>query len=246
MPLDNILTYVILAIALGAILAPIGVRLNNWSAADPAYEPCEDDDLAPDVIRMVSILSDIGFVDRGSWELRAHSRATGQVTLMEHPQTLDLVMVVEVKSRNHRLVSLRLITRFEDGTAVATDNSRLTVGLPFRPGITFLWLPGVRDAMQLYHIHVQARENLGCGKKRLPVGGDPVVYLKAAHKRMFNHYVETGYHYLDEAHGVYRPTWKGALLMSWRLMWLIAPFYRAYRQRRTRDLIRELGIHLEL
>jgi hypothetical protein len=82
--------------------------------------------------------------------------------------------------------------------------------------------------------------------KRLAVGADPVAYLIEGRERILAHHVATGYYYLDEARDIYRPTWKGAVLMTWRLLWPIRPLYRAWRRRPTHAFLRERGLHLEI
>jgi hypothetical protein len=246
---DIILISIVLAVVVGfalvAIRAPIRVRLNNWQSADSGFELCMDNYVAPDVGEMIAALRQLGFIDCGHWQCTGHSRATGQITLMENPLTLDVAKILVTAAGTRRAVTLLFQTQFQDGTEIATANNQLTVGLPSLPGITALWLPEVRDPIQLYRIHDQVRDLMGLGMKRVSVGPDPAAYLTAGRNRMLAHFVVTGYYYLDEARGVYRPTWKGALLMTWRLLWPIRPLYRAWRRRRTREFLREHGLQLE-
>ncbi len=228
-----------------AITAPIRVRLNHKLSADAVYVPCEGDRLAADVTRLIADLRELGFVVRGHWLNKGHSVATGHLTLLEHPQTLDAAQIVVARAGTSRKVTLLFRTRFEDGTEVVTAKNQLTAGLPPLPEITALWLPEERDPRRLWRVHNQVRDRLGAGKKRLPVGPDPVAYLTAARDRMHAHFVQTGYFYLDAAHGVYRPTWKGAVLMTWRQLRVIRPLYRAWRRRPTRKILRELGVSLD-
>jgi hypothetical protein len=247
---DTTLTLIILVAVLGfasvAIRSPIRTRLKNWLSADSGFEPCEGNHLGPDVARIIAALRELGFVLCGHWHHSGHSHATGQITLMEHPQTLDVAKVMVVVTATHRDVTLVFETRFEDGTKVGTANNQITAGLPSLPETTSLWLPEVRDARQLYRVHDQVRDRVGLGKKRLSIGPDPAAFLTAGRDHMLARFVETGYYYLDEPRGVYRPTWKGAVLMTWRLLWPIRPLYRAWRRRPTRRLLREEGLELEL
>jgi hypothetical protein len=248
-PLDNVVLIVGLGIVLGfavaAVRAPIRFRFNNWHSADAGFEPLERDRLAPDVTRIIAELDNLGFVFRGCWRNTGHSIATGNIVLLEHPQTLDVAKVLETAAGASRHVSLLFQTRFEDGTEAVTANNRLTVGLPGLRETIGLWLPEVRDPGQLYRVHDQFRDNVGAGKKRLAVGPDPAAFMAAGRDRMLAHFVTTGYYYFDKAGRVYRPTWKGAVLMTWRLLRPIRPFFRAWRRRPTRKLLRELGIQLE-
>jgi hypothetical protein len=49
-----------------------------------------------------------------------------------------------------------------------------------------------------------------------------------------------GYFIRDEAGLTYRPTWKSACLMTWRLCWPIKQILAALKRARTERLLREL------
>jgi hypothetical protein len=55
-------------------------------------------------------------------------------------------------------------------------------------------------------------------------------------------WVAGGYYAIDEERGVVRPTWKGAVLITWRLLWPVKPMYRSRRRRATRQLLERLGV----
>lgn len=244
-PLEIVVVAVVGGLVLGrvagAVRAMVGARMRNWHSAEAGYEPCADHFLPADVANLVMAVEALSFVVRGHCQLSGHSRATGQLSLLEHPRTLDVAKVVVSASGGRRTVMLLFQSHFEDGTELATANNQITVGLPGLPGTTHLWLPEVHDPVQLYEAHALARDSLARSRKRLAIGPDPMAYLNDARQRILNHFVQTGYYYLDRAHGVYRPTWKGAMLMTVRLVWPIRPLYRAWRQRPTRRLLREIG-----
>jgi hypothetical protein len=52
--------------------------------------------------------------------------------------------------------------------------------------------------------------------------------------------VDCGYYYRDELAGVQRPTWKGAILMTWKLCWPVKPIRLALRRHGARRLLHEL------
>ncbi len=244
--LEPVLVPLVLMVVLGFLLIiiqpPLRVRLKNWHSAEAEYEPCDRSALAGDVDGLVAGLEDLGFVVRGHWYLTGHSRASGQLTLLENPQTLDLGRVFVTVAGARRHVTVQFQTRFDDGTEVVTANNEITAGLPSLPETTALWLPQVRDARALYRIHQEVLEHLGAGKNRLPLGDAPYTFLSEGRRRTNAHHVQTGYFFLDESQGVYRPTWKGALLMTTRLRWPVRPLYRAWRRRRTSQLLCRLGI----
>lgn len=237
---------VVLGFAWTALTAPIRCRLTHWQSADSRFEPCQISDLTADVASIIASLEDLGFIIRGHWQHAAQSPAWGQITMMEHPQTLDVAKIVVAEAGRSRQVALAFQTRFEDGMEIVTANNRSTVGLPPLPEITGLWLPEVGDTTELYSVHTKARDYLDLGRKRLSIGPDPVAFLIAGRNRAHAHWVAAGYWYHDESHGVYRPTWKGACLMTWRVLRPVRPLYHVWRRRPTRRLLRELGIRLEI
>jgi hypothetical protein len=52
--------------------------------------------------------------------------------------------------------------------------------------------------------------------------------------------IETGYMYLSPAEGVFRPTWRGELLMTWGLLWPFSAIRRMIRDAEARRLLKEL------
>jgi hypothetical protein len=54
--------------------------------------------------------------------------------------------------------------------------------------------------------------------------------------------VGAGYYEADEERGLVRPTWKGAVLITWRLLWPVKPLYRAVRRRATHQLFERFGV----
>jgi hypothetical protein len=244
-------TFVLFCAALGlvisyvwvAVAAAARVRFKHSLSAEARLEPWEDDDPEPEAERVLADLRELGFVVRGQWRHTGHSAATGIITLLEHPQTLDSAKVMVTSARSRRShVALVFQTRFADGTEVAAANNQLTAGFPPLPAVTVLWLPEERDPRRLYRIHEQLRDHVGAGRKCKPIGPDPLAFLVEGIERMHAHMVATGYFFHDPAGNVLRPTWKGAVLTTWRQLWPLRPIFRARRRRPTQRLLRELGI----
>jgi hypothetical protein len=226
----------------GAVAATVRIRRDHWMSADPRFESWEDDDPPAEAERYVADLRKVGFAVRGQWRHLGPVKAVGILTLLEHPQTLDVAKVLVVSAGTRRQVTLLFQTRFADGTEVATANNKATSGFPPLPEITVLWLSEVRETHRLYYYHEQLRDHLGAGKKRKPVGPDPVAFLVEGTRRILGHAAEAGFYTLDPAANVYRPTRKGAVLMTWRRVWPFRSLAMARRRRRTERLVRELGI----
>jgi len=143
-------------------------------------------------------------------------------------------------------ISVVFQTRFADGTEAWTTNNRSLTGFPPVPGVTVVWLPEFRDdAPSLHRVHAQVGDALGGAGDRMGIGDDPAAFLRDVSTRSLANWVANGYYALDADHGVVRPTWKGAALITWRLLWPVKPLYRARRRRATEQLLERLGISLE-
>jgi hypothetical protein len=236
----------VLSCLLPFLTAPVRMKFRSWQAADPTYTDDDDSQLPSRARVAAKELEALGFENLGTWRHDGSARATGWVILMHHPRTLDVAHVMVVAAGNRRTVSLMMLTQFADGTEAATFNSPVVVGFPSPLGLTGAWLPEVRSAAALYRIHVQLRDALrgagGCGAW---VGPDPAEFLRNRSARMLAAWVEGGYYAVDEEQGRVRPTWKGAVLITWRLLWPVKPLYRAGRRRATRRLLERLGVCLD-
>jgi hypothetical protein len=224
------------------VVAPARMRARSSQAIDPVYEPDDEDQLPAAARRAADGLRSQGFADRGTWRHHGAARAVAWVILLEHPRARDVARVIVVETRRKRTVTVAFQTQFGDGTEAITANNRLTAGFPQPPGITSAWLPEVADPVALYRIHAQLCDAVGGAGGRVGIGADPVAFLKANSVRSLTAWVAAGYYVLDEARGVVRPTWKGAAMVTWRLIWPIRPLYRARRRWATRRLLDRLGI----
>jgi hypothetical protein len=243
---DEFLLLALLVCALVPLLlpfvaAPLWMRSRHRQAADPVYAP-DDDTLPPAAKRIAAGLRELGFEDRGTWRHDGSTLATGRLILLEHPRTLDAAKVLVVTTGNRTSISLVFQTRFEDGDEAVTANTRVIAGFPAPPGVTVAWVPDVRDVASLHRVHEQFRDALGGARKRVGIGPDPAAFLRDGSARVQANWVATGYYAPDEVRGVLRPTWKGAVLITWRLLWPVKPLYRARRRRSTRRLLAELGV----
>jgi hypothetical protein len=236
---------IVVPIAINAIKSPIRFRNTSWHTIEPGFEPSKDTSMPPDVEEIVAEMQQLGFVVLENWVYSGFSRGTGSLALLEHPQTLDVAKVLITSSGPIRHMISLFQSRFEDGTEINTVNNPFSSGLPPLPEQTVLWLPEVKDVHQLYRIHTLVIQGQRIRKKKIPIGPNPINYLSEGRDRLLAHHVETGYYYLDKNHNVYRPTWKGAILATWKHVWPLRPLYQSWRRRPTRELLRELGIHLE-
>ncbi len=105
-------------------------------------------------------------------------------------------------------------------------------------------LPQIRHAAPLHHVHEAAILRFaGDGLRTLPNLIDPPSYLRASFQQdEYENWVATGYIYLDEQQGLYRPTWKGVVLMGLKFSLPIRFLRERLRAWNASRLLRELEI----
>jgi hypothetical protein len=235
------------------LVPPLRLRSRLWQPARPIYEPIDFDvdvSLGGDTLfqasrETIAKLAPEGFIVRGHFR-RANQPplVAGFVSLFENPRRQETARLVVARTRARSEVMLVFFTRFEDGTEVRTGNNRQLTGFPRPASETGIWLPHIRDAWALYQIHKLAADQLGAGKKRVLDTRDAATVLRETTRQEISGFVDAGYYYLDDEAEKYRFTWKGAFLITWRLMWPVSMVYRALRRRRTMKQLHELGIDL--
>jgi hypothetical protein len=236
------------------IAAPVIIKRRNWCAADPtlqAFDPNSADtpvEAAESLQAVVPALEALGFRNLGHFrasETVPHTRA--YVTLFEDRparQTARLMTTIaEIRGRRQVETVLAFFTEFTDGTSLVTSNNvtrRLVPLVGFREGS--MAFPEVRDPRRLYEIHQASVARFASDAIRLePQTRDPVEFLRQSVRRETAKLAETGYYAFDEESQIYRPTWKGALLMGWKSVIPIKPIREMLRRRRAARLLHELG-----
>jgi hypothetical protein len=148
-------------------------------------------------------------------------------------------------ARPHWEFWVEFVSHFRCGRRLRTNNSGTDLGAVV-PGIrrTISQFPQVRDAGRLYRLHQALVARSGLGEKVFRLDeefqGNAAAAVAAFMGEAFAEGVRPGYMYLSPEDKVYRLTWKGAFLMTWKLMWPLKAFRRAVRDRRARRLLAEL------
>jgi hypothetical protein len=135
---------------------------------------------------------------------------------------------------------VELSTRYPDGRMFDTLNSQQLGAFARIPSETKTRLPGENDPRLLYALHrfVLGRNNV-VGRPISTVENNAGAWLAKEHSGSLDGQVRCGRYYLSKRTNAYRPTLKGAFLMSWSLMWPMSFFRRSAMQRRARKILRE-------
>lgn len=140
-----------------------------------------------------------------------------------------------------RKYHVEFATDFEDGFELCTNNTGEESAFKPLPHKRILQFDFISDPSALWQIHQRAIQEFGTGaaKKPMPDKSQAIDRFREALVKEFTDQVDVGWLWYDEFHDVFRPTWKGACLMVWKLCWPVSTLRRAARRKNARRLLRE-------
>jgi hypothetical protein len=237
------------------LVVPIGIKRRQWSSQHPRIEAIDPltvqdpHDFAESARELELAMADLGF--RHLADFRVTQQVPGVEALAslfanesEKQTARWITSMVRVGPPRKSTAMLAFVTDFTDGTKLVTANNVLPSPFPrVRVRESSLSYPTARGPRRLYEIHRACLAHF-CGDaiRRLPPIKDPAAYFLESIREEQAKHVEAGYHYLDEKRDLNLLTWKGAYVMTWKLMWPIKPIRAMIRQWRGTRLLKELGL----
>jgi hypothetical protein len=248
---------VIILLLLPYWAGPVLIRLTMRQAAEPDLQTFEPNDpilpreVAGHFRRVTEALKPTGFeVVQGMALPNQTPRVQALVLLLVHRANKDAALATAIYAQTPEGTKLQtayveIVSRFQDESAVQTNNTEQLGAFPKRPKFTTTRLPMIRKADRLYRLHQALEKRHGSKERKIlrvedEFRGDAVAYLSRAMVEELEAQIETGYMYLSQNEGLYRPTWKGAFLMTWALLWPFSAMRRWLRDREAQRLLREL------
>jgi hypothetical protein len=233
------------------VIAPIRVYQRQRQPARPSFEPFDaaKHPLAPSLVdamqRNVALLAQAGFRQVGDL-FRTDRAARLRAVLMDNAgDDIAVVVAAAALARPERGSStVELVARFPGSRSLTVHNSPLPGVFGRVPGREKVRLREVRDPVRLFRIYQALVTRRYGALRREPADyrTDPAGFLGAAMARELGQQVETGYLRLDDRAEVYRPTWKGAFLMTWKLMQPFRDIGEWRSDRQARALVVELHL----
>ncbi len=237
------------------LLGPVVVRFAQKLRARPSFERVEPESglipsevfpffnvtlraLAPEGFREAGYLRQTGFAPNvETWLLMLENRPAQEAALA-------LVGISTLPSqRGVKTRQVDFSSSWEGERSVTVSSGAFLSLFPPTPGILIQHFPGLDDPRRLlkaYRALVARHAPQGLAR-RYPPPGEFEAFLVEAMRRELARQVPTGYLWLDAAGEFYRPTWKGALLMTWKLAWPVKPIRGWLQGRRARRLLAEVG-----
>ncbi len=137
-------------------------------------------------------------------------------------------------------------TRYRGGLLIDTGNQGVVGAFPTPPNTLATHIPWITDPHVLFEIHRAITTANGSGApKELELdtkyGGDVPACLVGGMREELENAVGDGYLRLDAAGMHYRPTIKGAYLMTWQQLQPFKYFVAKARDRKARRMLAEVG-----
>jgi hypothetical protein len=235
-------------------LTPLIFKFVHRQSAEPDAEPTSVDDLIGfarnRVGELVRELGSTGFAVVANITTRTSGPGVMAVQLLlVNQRTGDMAngTFCSTMSGWIRTWIVTFRTRYVDGRQIVTTSLDSTSPLPANPDFDVINADRIKDPLRLYALHrarvVRAETSHRRGvAKLLPQPGHEIDYLRQEWRDDMARNVAVGYFRLDEPAGVYRPTFKGACLMTWRLLFPVKTLRRLAQRWQARRLVRELGL----
>jgi hypothetical protein len=256
-PYNWIVALVAIGLLLPYVVGPILIRRSVTQKLDPDLVPFPPDhpslpaDVAQHFREATRQLVEAGFeVLTGFGLPRQTPRVRAVLILFANRVTKEAAMATAMygdlpDGPQLQTAYVEIISLFRDGALVQTNNSRVLGAFPKRPGVFTTQFPQVHNIARLVTLHRALVERYGgVGEKRLRLDeefhGDARAYLAACMREELERQVPNGYMFLSESEGLFRPTWKGAFLMTWKQLFPFKQLREAYRDRRAKQLVAEI------
>ena len=138
---------------------------------------------------------------------------------------------------------IQISTDFADGTEIVTNNNRQESPLQPMAHRRLIQIQKADDAGLLHMAHEQFVERFGKPPKApLPEPDQWAEEIRRGLTLELTEQLDTGYLKMDASQEFFVPTWKGAYLMTWKLLWPISQMRRTSRRKKARDLLSQCGI----
>jgi hypothetical protein len=255
----SMLTFIAATFAVAYVatyLSAVGqIRRKHNQPAYPQFDPRSPESMPPaarqrferDVPRLEALGFDVvAYLHHSNLPKAEDRRAEVCLVLLRNEETGDLAQLaqifVQVKHVNSSVGYATFVAELPGAAAVITSNSP-NLGVfkpdPRRRGHLFT---GLEDLRRLFRVHRALVERDAPGRKGiLPSPGMEIPHLCDAESKAMRRQVECGYLYLDEASGMCRHTWKGALVMTGKLMYGVKDVRAALVRSRARATLSSLG-----
>ncbi len=245
--LEFLLTLLVIFFLSQVLLGPVLVRYMQWARTDPEILPVLPNELAQPRMDKVAAyrkeLEALGFDFIGYYDI-PDLMPNVQVTfaLLQNATLKIWAMVPVLRSKALEVCYVEFSTEFSDREELCTNNSSQLQAFIRTPGKKMFQFPKVNDPGTLLKLHHYLSGIHFRNKTVVMVGRDNALkYLKASITRDFIVQAELGFYYLDKDGEKFRPSWKGAILMTWKLVFPVNIIRKIWLNAKAKKIMKEAG-----
>ena len=222
------------------------ILLGQKLSADPAYEELNmhslDQQISQFLMDRTTDLYELGFDEPTLIHMPCPvAGVKGYLIMLVNRSAGDKAMVTALASESAAIQTwyVEFSTRYVTNQCVDTLNSSELSAFIQGPENIRSQLPSVTDVGELYRLHQYRMKTSGItARKMLYEPGQAIAYLKEyAIKKSYDGQVAKGWLRYDAAQNCYRPTIKGAYLMTWGLLYPMKYFRMMAMKRREGELL---------
>ena len=245
----TILGVILLVCCVQLIVGPVLVYSRNRQQVHPTFH--EFNPQQPPMQLPQDYFDNIEEMKRLGFALISHLYQDNQtpgvhscITLFTNRNEFTGAIVVYMCTENLAPLSyVEFSTEFDDGSEINTNNIENPGVFANIPAKLEYAVPHVKKVMDLYHIHQGLLlANSKTSRRKLPVPGQEVNDLCTGMSRDLERQADRGYFRPDPTTDKYRPTIKGALLMTWKLAWPVGQIRKHLRYLNGKRIVGDLGI----
>ena len=173
------------------------------------------------------------FADGQSWYLRIFLHSHYQDSAV----AIDMMQDMPRGSGLHKQF-IEFNSSFSDQSELSLSNNDMLRQPGTCPNRVVIALPGFHDIARMYRLHGELKLFYGNGDTSiLPARENLLSELQDSIEREMHCAERAGYMWLDTRNGRCRPTWKGAILMSWLQMPPLRQLRAWWTQRKARRIL---------
>jgi len=231
------------------LVGPILIKLSNSMSTQPDIITIDERELPPLAayyFRSVGPgLAAIGFKLVGYLRIeRGTNNAVLFMMYLSNRDSSDLANAVTIFTTGSRPLTVSYFEfgrEFADGSELITNNSSQPGVFARDPSKLVFRFPGTDSPQTLWELHRKlVRKEKKFSQPFLPPAGTEIDAFRANYGKVIETQSRMGYFTRDGSSHNYRPTWKGACLMTWKLCWPIKQARAALNRARTDRLLRDL------
>jgi hypothetical protein len=168
-------------------------------------------------------------------------------SLWVNDETKDTANIAVIETKNilinsiTRTIFIEFISDYGNDREINTNNSGMPAIFKYHKNKTIIKIPGLNDPHKLYKIHNHIVNKLSPkGEKRLPEAGKEMEFMTDGLISELKRQQDFGIYKFDSSSNSFRLTWKGAVIMTFKLIEPFKTIYKKLLENQAKKILNEL------